>query len=143
MYCTKCGLEILDDAKFCGFCGEPTDPFPNRIIQPTQPTQPTQPILFQGTSDTPPRSSRKTGIIISVACTVFIVGILLLSFGTQMISAIPNTIISILVVGAIVILCIGCSVRSPGRHRRGSSGSDCSGCDCSGCGDCDCGGCDC
>ena len=144
MYCSKCGLEILDDAKFCGFCGEPTDPLTSRQTQPTQPTQPTPtPIPFQGTSVTPPRSSSNTGRIIAA---VFIVGILLFIFGTQMVNTMPSTGITIFVVGAIVIICIGCSVCSPGRRRRGYGGGgcgDCGGCD--GCGDCDCdcGGCDC
>jgi len=139
MYCTKCGLEILDDAKFCGFCGEPTDPLTSPITQPTEPTKPIETTLFQETSDTPPRSSRNKGKIIAV---VVIVGILLIILGIQMISATPSARISILVMGVIVIICIGGCICSPGRHR-GGSGSDCSGCDCSGCGDCDCGGCDC
>jgi len=141
MYCSKCGLELPDDAKFCTFCGEPTDPLTSRQTQPTQPT----PIPFQGTSVTPPRSSGAKGRIIAA---VFIVGILLFIFGTQIVHTMPSTGITTFVVAAIVIVCIGCSACSPGRRRRGYGGGgggcgDCGGCD--GCGDCDCdcGGCDC
>jgi len=146
MYCTKCGSEILDDAKFCGFCGEPTDGLTSRQTQPTQPTQSTPtPKPYQGTSNTTTRSSRTTGRIIAAVCTVFIVGFLLIIFGTEMIYAMPSTGITILVIGVIVIFCIGCSLCGTGRRRSsyggcGGGGSDCSGCDC---GDCDCGGCDC
>lgn len=146
MYCSKCGLELPDDAKFCTFCGEPTDRLTSRQPQPTQPTPPTPtPIPIQETSVTATRSSSATGGIIATLCIVFIVGILLIFFGTQMMYTIPSTGITILVIGAIVILCIGCSVCGTGRRRRGyggcgGGGSDCGGCDC---GDCDCGGCDC
>jgi len=145
MYCSKCGLELPDDAKFCTFCGEPFDHLTSRQTQPTQPTPTPPPIPFQGTSVTPPRSSSAIGRIIAVLFTVFIVGILLIFFGTQMMYTIPSTGITILVIGAIVILCIGCSVCSPGRRRRGYSGcggGSGGGCGCSDC-DCDCGGCDC
>ena len=140
MYCTKCGLEIADDTKFCGFCGEPTDSLISRQTQPTQPTQPT-----------PPKSPKPTGKIIGTLCIVLIVGIVLIFFGSQIRDTIPSTGITILVVGAIVILCIGCSVCGSGRRRGGyvggggCSGCDGGGCDCGDCdcGDCDCGGCDC
>jgi len=146
MFCSKCGLELPDDAKFCTFCGEPFDHLTSPQTQPTQPTQPTTtPTPFQGTSGTPPRSSRSTGGIIATLCTVLIVGILLIFFGTEMLYVIPSTGITLLVIGAVVILCIGCSVCGSGRRRTGyggcgGGGSDCGGCDC---GDCDCGGCDC
>ena len=149
MYCSKCGLEIPDDAKFCSFCGEPADRLNSRQPQPTQPTQPSQPTPtpYVGTSVTAPRASSNTGGIIAALCTVLIVGILLIFFGTNMMYTIPSTGITILVIGAIVICCIGGSVCGTGRRRRGygscgggGGGSNCSGCDC---GDCDCGGCDC
>jgi len=156
MYCSKCGLELPDDAKFCSFCGEPFDHLTSRQTQPTQPTQPTPaptpaPTPYVGTSVTPTRSSSSTGRIISALCTVFIVGILLIFFGTNMINIIPSTGITLLVIGAVVILCIGCSVCGSGRRRRGYSGgytggcggSNCGDCDCCDCGGCDCGGCDC
>ena len=128
MYCTKCGLEILDDAKFCGFCGEPTDEgLASRQTQPTQPT----PMPDQGTSATTTRSSNTIGRIIAGVCTVIVIGIFFI-FGIRMI---PSTGITILIVGSIIICC----VCSPGSRRRGSGGG-CGGCDC---GDCDCGGCDC
>ena len=149
MYCSKCGLELPDDAKFCTFCGEPFDHLTSRQTQPTQPapTPTPTPTPFQGTSVTPPRSSSAIGRIIAVLFTVFIVGILLIFFGTQMMYTIPSTGITILVVGAIIILCIGCSVCGTGRRRRGYGGGTCGGGGCDGCGcsdcDCDCGGCDC
>jgi len=132
----KCGLEILDDAKFCGFCGEPTDGLTSRQTQPTQPTQPT-PMPDQGASATTTRSSNTTGRIIAAVCIVFVIGIFFV-FGTQLI---PSTGISILVVGAIILCCV---VGNTGSRRSSGSGG-CGGCDCCGCdcGDCDCGGCDC
>ena len=147
MYCSKCGLEIPEEAKFCSFCGEPTDRLTRRQTQPTQPSQPT-PTPYQGTSVTAPRSSSATGRIIGALCTVLLVGILLIFFGTKMMNIIPSTGITILVIGAIVILCIGCSVCGTGRRRRGYYGSSCGGsggsdCDCGNCDCCDCGGCDC
>jgi len=141
MYCAKCGLEILDDAKFCGFCGEPTDGLTSRQTRPTQPTQPTQPTPMpdQGTSATTRRSSNTTGRIIAGVCIVFVIGIFFV-FGTQLI---PSTGISILIVGAIILCCVVGNTGS--RRSSGSGGCNCGGCDCSGCdcGDCDCGGCDC
>ena len=151
MYCSKCGLELPDDAEFCIFCGEPTDRLTSPQIQPTQPTPapaPT-PTPYQGTSGTTTRSSSSSGGIIAALCIVLMIGILLIFFGTQITYFNPSTGITILVVGAIVILCIGCRACGTGRRRRGygggncsggGGGSDCSGCDC---GDCDCGGCDC
>lgn len=154
MYCSKCGLELPDDAKFCTFCGEPFDHLTSRQTQPSQPTPTPTPTPYQGT---PVATTRSTGGIISALCTVFIVGILLIFFGTQMIYIIPSTGITLLVIGAIVILCIGCSICGSGRRRRGYGGwgwvcccsncggsggsggsNDCDCCDCGDCGDCDC-----
>ncbi len=139
MYCTKCGSEIPDDAKFCTFCGETTDYSTRRQIQPIQPA----PTPSPSPSVSKPKSS--SGII-AVLCIVFMVGILLLYFGATTLVYIPSTAITLLVIGSIVILCIGCSVCGgcgSKKHRGGyGGGGDCSGCDCSGC-DCDCGGCDC
>ena len=48
MFCTQCGKEIIDDAKFCGHCGAPleatdqkTVPEPNVVLSTTSP-MPTQ-----------------------------------------------------------------------------------------------------
>lgn len=62
MFCTNCGKEIIDTARFCNFCGAPvnkaavsvpaaqTDPYYQeqtaQTTQPTQSTQPTQPEEF-------------------------------------------------------------------------------------------------
>ena len=146
MYCTQCGSEIPDDAKFCPFCAELVVRSTSPQIQPTQPAQPAQPPFqqpFQPTPITKPKSSGAAGGVIAAICTVFIVGIVLLYFGATTLAYIPGTGITLLVIGSIIILCIGCSICSVGSRRRGySGGGDCSGCDCSGC-DCDCGGCDC
>jgi len=152
--CSKCGLELPDDVKFCTFCGEPTDRSTIPQIQPTQPTQPPPtPTPHVGNSFSTTNTSNATGGIIAAICTIFIVGILLIFFGTNVINFIPSTGITILVIGVIVILCIGGSVCGSGRRRRGyggcgggGGGSDCGDCDCCDCGDCggcDCGGCDC
>jgi len=136
MYCSKCGLELPDDAKFCTFCGEPTDRLTSPQIQPTQPAPAPTPTPYQGTSGTTTRSSSSTGGIIAALCIVLIIGILLIFFGTQITYIIPSTGITILVIGAIVILCIGCRACGTGRRRRGyggGGGSNCSGCDCGGC----------
>jgi len=143
MFCTQCGSEIPDDAKFCPFCAELVGRSTSSQIQPAQPAQPSQP-SYQPTSITKPKSSNATAVVILVIVTVFIIGILLLYFGVNMMYAVPGTGITMLVIGAIVIICIGCSVCSGcgTSKRRRSYGGGCSGCDCSGC-DCDCGGCDC
>jgi len=145
MYCTHCGSEIPDDAKFCPFCAELVVRSTSPPIQPPQPPQ-APPTPYQGPAVAPSKSSSTAGGIIAALCIVFIIGIVLIAFGTQMLYTVPSTAITMLVIGSIVILCIGCSVCGGvgGRRRRRGyvGGGDCSGCDCSGC-DCDCGGCDC
>ena len=51
MFCTNCGKEIIDTAKFCNFCGMPVKNMaasvpitPVQSAQPTQSVQPAQPI---------------------------------------------------------------------------------------------------
>lgn len=147
MYCTQCGSEIPDDAKFCPFCAELVVRSTDSQIQPLQPPQAPQapPTPYQGPAVTPSKSSSATGGIIAVICIVFMVGIILLYFGATTFMYMPGSGITMLVIGAIVIICIGCSVCGgcgSKKRRGGYGGGDCSGCDCSGC-DCDCGGCDC
>lgn len=44
MFCTNCGKEIIDTAKFCNFCGMPVKNMAASVpIDPVQPVQPTQP----------------------------------------------------------------------------------------------------
>lgn len=48
MFCTNCGKEIIDTAKFCNFCGTPVKNMaasvPVTPINPVQPTEPVQPV---------------------------------------------------------------------------------------------------
>lgn len=43
MFCTNCGREIIDTARFCNFCGTPIQNMATSIpVQPVQPVQPAQ-----------------------------------------------------------------------------------------------------
>ncbi|MFW9989641.1 MAG: zinc-ribbon domain-containing protein [Candidatus Odinarchaeota archaeon] len=147
MYCTNCGSEIPDDAKFCTFCGATTEYSTSRQIPRAQPTQLT-PTPSPIPLDSKPKSSSASTGIIAAICVVLIIGIVFIYFGTTSLAIMPSPAITMLVIGAIIILCIGCSVCGGCSHRRRRGGvgyvggGDCSGCDCSGC-DCDCSGCDC
>ena len=50
MYCNQCGKQIVDESRFCNFCGAkvvilPQDNLPSRETQPSQPVQPvSQPV---------------------------------------------------------------------------------------------------
>lgn len=45
MFCTNCGREIIDTARFCNFCGTPIQNMAAGIpVQPVQPVQPAQPV---------------------------------------------------------------------------------------------------
>lgn len=45
MFCTNCGKEIIDTAKFCNFCGMPVKNMAASVpINPVQPAQSTQPV---------------------------------------------------------------------------------------------------
>ena len=134
MYCTKCGSEIPDDAKFCPFCAALTDGSTSPQIQPTSPAQPT-PSPYQ---ELPPKSSSSKGVIIAVVLVVLIIGIVLIYSGFQTLTRVPTTGITMLIIGAVIVLCIisiGCGTGS----RRGGGG--CGGCDGGGGCDCDCGDC--
>ena len=37
MYCTRCGLQLVDQSKFCSQCGTPTGPVVNRSAAPKYP----------------------------------------------------------------------------------------------------------
>lgn len=136
MYCTNCGTEIADDAKFCPFCGKPTVSSSRSQIQLTQPTQPTQ-IPFEATPYTPAKSKTNTAIAVVL---VIIVGVIIIYFGIWVNILVPNIGITLFIIGAIMICCIGLTVYGSGKRRGrsygGGGGWDCSGCDC---GDCDCG----
>ncbi|MFX1311636.1 MAG: zinc-ribbon domain-containing protein [Promethearchaeota archaeon] len=135
MYCTNCGSEIPDDAKFCTYCGSKIH---QSITPPIQPSQPPHP--YQGTPITPqPRPSRTGGGAVAAVIIVVLIGILLMTSGVYFIPIYPSTGITLLIIAIIIILCIACSCCSMGRHRRGG-GYVGGGCDC---GDCDCGDCDC
>ena len=36
MYCTNCGLQYLDDSKFCSMCGKPVQPAENNEVLHTK-----------------------------------------------------------------------------------------------------------
>jgi len=142
MYCTNCGSQVPDDVKFCTFCGAAIDRSQIQPSQPPQPTPPPQP--YQPAPVTPTRPKSSGGAILAIIVVV-IIGFVILYFGVELI-AIPyffTSGLTLLIVSAIIILCIACSIcgRS-GRRRRGTyvGGGDCSGCDCC---DGDCSGCDC
>lgn len=45
MFCTNCGREIIDTARFCNFCGMPIQNMAASIpVQPVQQVQPAQPV---------------------------------------------------------------------------------------------------
>ena len=53
MFCSKCGAQVTDGAKFCPVCGNPMDaqqvpaPAPQPVQQPQVPAQPQQPVYQQ------------------------------------------------------------------------------------------------
>ena len=46
MKCLKCGMEIADNSKFCGYCGNPVEASQSNIasVQPAEPVVPVQPV---------------------------------------------------------------------------------------------------
>jgi len=49
MFCNQCGKQIVNESRFCNFCGAkvvilPQDNLPAREEQPVQPTEPAQPV---------------------------------------------------------------------------------------------------
>ncbi len=138
MYCTKCGSDIPDDAKFCPFCAALTDGSTSPQIQPTSPAQPTIP-LYSGRTYTPPKSSSSKGVKVAVVLVVLIIGIVLIYAGFQTMFRVPTSGVTMLIIG-IIILCIVCTVSTSGSGRGGRG---CGGCDGGGGCDCDCGDCGC
>lgn len=137
MFCTKCGSDIPDDAKFCPFCAALTDGSTGPQIQPTPPAQPKP---YQGPTYTHPKSSSSTGAKIAVVLVVLIIGIVLIYAGFQTMFRVPTSGVTMLIIG-IIILCIVCTVSTSGS-RSGRGGCGGGGCDGGGC-DCDCGDCGC
>ena len=135
MYCSECGAEIPNDAKFCPFCAKPvvtaqSQPHP----QPYQPVYtPSQP--YGGIPLKKSRSSSATGVLVLFVILFVITGILLFYFGFSTLSSSPTAGITMLII-AVVIICILCVVLSAKSGGGGGGGCpDCSGCDCD-CGDC-------
>lgn len=140
MFCTQCGSEIPDNAQFCTFCGAQFEKLIPRQIQPTQPIAPIEPVPPSQTTPIPPsvpsRGKSKVGAAITI---VLIIGLIFFITGLSPVYSGSNSGTTLLVIGVIMLLCIGSSVC--GSRGRGGGGWAC--CVYSGCSDCDCGGCDC
>ncbi|MFW9999184.1 MAG: zinc-ribbon domain-containing protein [Candidatus Hodarchaeota archaeon] len=137
MYCTNCGTEIPDEAKFCPFCAKPTGNTTSPYFSQTEST-PTPQAPYPETPYIPSKPIKNTGGVAIAVLLVVVVGIILIYFGTQTLYGSPSTGITLLVIGAVVICCIASTACGTGRRRGrsyGGGGCDCSGCDC---GDCDC-----
>lgn len=58
MFCTNCGREIIDTARFCSFCGMPIKNMAASIpVQPVQQVQPAQPIQPQAVPQPVPEAN--------------------------------------------------------------------------------------
>lgn len=58
MFCTNCGREIIDTARFCSFCGTPIRNMAASIpVQPVQQVQPAQPVQPQAVPQPVPEAN--------------------------------------------------------------------------------------
>lgn len=73
MWCTNCGNELKDDAKFCGKCGAKVEPEYEQSIQQTQQFQ-TQPVLVDVFEEEEKSSKGKYIFIILIIVGLLIVG---------------------------------------------------------------------
>lgn len=81
MYCSKCGKQIRDDIKFCGYCGAPVAATakkmentpaaapPKKLEAPAEKVAPTN-------AEAPEKDGKKTGRIVLFAAVGLIVGVL-------------------------------------------------------------------
>lgn len=53
-FCTTCGKQLRDDAKFCTGCGSPCKPIATQPAQPAQPVQPVRPAAEPVSENVPP-----------------------------------------------------------------------------------------
>lgn len=136
MYCPKCGSNVPNDAKFCTFCGEPLEGGTFPESQPIQPISP-MPTPYQAPLTTPSKKSKTSGGAVLDFLVVIVIGILLIYFGFRSISSVPSTGITMLIIGAIIILSLTCCLCGGGRGGGWGVVACCDfgGCDC---GDCDC-----
>ncbi len=140
MYCTNCGSEIADNTEFCTFCGErigKSIPHRNQPTEPSTPIEPSPPTRTPPIYPSIPRRSKSN--VLSVLALVLIVGLILLGIGLASVygGSFSYTGITLLVIRAVIVLCIGGSLCGGGR-----GGSNWGGLACCACSSCDCGDCD-
>lgn len=70
MFCTNCGKELPDDAKFCNRCGTPREDEFVSASQPTQQPYMQQPYMQQPATKPQQRPGLKVGGIILLVCGV-------------------------------------------------------------------------
>lgn len=80
MFCSNCGTELPDDAKFCASCGtpvnlNPNEPTPQRQASPPHPTSPSQTAAVIGTTT----KAKPTWKKVVTWAFLFIVGIIALA----------------------------------------------------------------
>lgn len=120
MFCAKCGKELLDDAGFCAYCGNPVANISNQDIssanqynfvaqqtqnkplvndsQPIYSVQqpvyyiPTASILKQRDTDAPILEHRERGFIIASGLICIIIGVIRFIVGMVLVNNIPSSI---------------------------------------------------
>lgn len=89
MFCTNCGAEITDDARFCDACGSPVgsgDADRTVVTSPAAPTPPASPTPEQGSPAPRPHGSSIVAIVMSVVALVAVVALVVVvanPFGTS------------------------------------------------------------